>query len=145
MKVFRIRLVVQVLFFCAVVVAARPVVAQTIAQDVIIDSDFPLGEPLEKVIDYFTSAAFPSVIVGNGRGGIYLYRSTTDQLQGPWQRSVIAAHGSAYERARPIKFSEDTYPGLVASIGNQVVVFENPKNRGRGAAVTQPWPAHVTA
>ena len=143
MKFFRIRPVVQVLFFYAVVVAARPAVAQTIAQDVIIDSDFPVGEPLEKVIDYFTSTAFPSVIVGNGRGGIYLYRSTTDQLQGPWQRSVITARGSAYERARPIKFSEDTHPDLVASIGNQVVVFENPKNHGRDSAVTQPWPAHV--
>jgi hypothetical protein len=143
MKFFFIRPVVRVLCFCAVVVAARPVVAQTIAQDVIIDSDFPVGEPLEKVIDYFTSAAFPSVIVGNGRGGIYLYRSTTDQLQGPWQRSVIAPRGSAYERARPLKLSEDTHPGLVASIGNQIVVFENPANHGQDAAVTRPWPAHV--
>jgi hypothetical protein len=137
MKFFRI----QSVLFCIVAVAAIPLEAQTIAQDVIIDSDFPVGEPLEKVIDYFTASAFPSVIVGNLRGGIYLYRSTTDQLQGPWQRSVIAPTGSAYERARSIKFTEDRYPGLVASIGNKIVLYENPQNRGR--AVTKPWPAHV--
>ena len=51
--------------------------------------------------------------------------------------------GSAYERARPIKFNGDAYPGLVASIGNQIVLFENPGNRGNMAAVTRPWPAHV--
>jgi hypothetical protein len=117
--------------------------AQTIAQDVVIDEHVPVGEPLEKAIDYFTSPIFPSVIVGNGRGGLFLYRSTTGQLQGPWQRSTIVAKGSAYERARPIKFAGDGYPDLVASIGNQIVLFENPGNRGNKAAVTRPWPAHV--
>jgi hypothetical protein len=117
--------------------------AQTIAQDVVIDNHVPVGEPLEKAIDYFTSPAFPSVIIGNARGGLYLYRSTTDQLQGPWKRSTIVAQGSAYERARPIKFIGDAYPGLVASIGNQIVLFENPANRGNRAAVTRPWPSHV--
>jgi hypothetical protein len=117
--------------------------AQTIAQDVVIDNRVPVGEPLEKAIDYFTSQAFPSVIVGNGRGGLYLYRSITGQLQGPWRRSVIVERGSAYERARPIKFNGDAYPGLVASIGNQIVLFENPGNRGHTAAITRPWPAHV--
>ena len=29
--------------------------AQTIAQDVVIDEHVPVGEPLEKAIDYFTS------------------------------------------------------------------------------------------
>lgn len=75
--------------------------AQTIAQDVVIDDHVPVGEPLEKAIDYFTSPAFPSVVIGNGRGGLYLYRSTTGQLHGPWKRSTIVARGSAYERARP--------------------------------------------
>jgi hypothetical protein len=116
---------------------------QSITQDVIIDSNLPIGEPLEKALDYFTSPAFPSVIIGNGRGGVYLYRSLTGQLPGPWQRSIIAEQGSAYERSRPIKFPGDTYPGLVASIGNQIVWFENPMNYGNSAAVSRPWPVHV--
>jgi hypothetical protein len=117
--------------------------AQTIAQDVVIDAHVPVGEPLEKAIDYFTSLSFPSVVIGNGRGGLYLYRSTTDQIQGPWKRSIIVAKGSAYERARPIKFAGNAYPDLVASIGNQIVLFDNPGNRGNRAAVTRPWPAHI--
>jgi hypothetical protein len=117
--------------------------AQTIAQDFIIDEHVPVGEPLEKAIDYFTSTTFPSVVIGNGRGGLYLYRSTSGQLQGPWKRSVIVAKGSAYERARAIKFAGDAYPDLVASIGNQIVLFDNPGNRGNKAAVSRPWPAHV--
>jgi len=123
--------------------AAGAACAQSIAQDVIIDSHVPRGEPLEKALDYFTSAAFPSVIVGNGRAGVYLYQSTSGQLQGPWKRSTIAARGSAYERSRPLKFSGDRYPGLVASIGNKIVWFENPLNRGEIAAVSRPWRAHV--
>jgi len=117
--------------------------AQTITQDVVIDAHVPVGEPLEKAIDYFTSPAFPSVVIGNGRGGLYLYRSTTGQLQGPWRRSTIVDKGSAYERARPIKFAGDVYPNLVASIGNQVILFDNPGNRANKAAVTRPWRAHV--
>jgi hypothetical protein len=132
-----------VLMLVLTVGASSGAQAQTIAQDMVIDNHVPVGEPLEKAIDYFTSTAFPSVIIGNGRGGLYLYRSTTDQLQGPWKRSTIVARGSAYERARPIKFPGDAYPGLVASIGNQIVLFENPGNRGNTAAVTRPWPSRV--
>jgi hypothetical protein len=117
--------------------------AQTIAQDVVIDEHVPVGEPLEKAIDYFTSPTFPSVVIGNGRGGLYLYRSITGELQGPWKRSIIVEKGSAYERARPIKFAGDAYPDLVASIGNQIILFDNPENRGNKAAVTRPWPSHV--
>ena len=116
-------------------------VAQTVAQDVVIDNKVPVGEPLEKAIDYFTATDFPSVIIGNGRGGVYLYRSTSNELKGPWVRSTIAAKGSAYERSRPIKFPNDVYPDLVASISNQIVLYENPKNHGRN--VTRPWTAHV--
>jgi hypothetical protein len=117
--------------------------AQTIASDIVIDNHLPVGEPLEKAIDYFTSTTFPSVVIGNGRGGLYLYQSRSGQLQGPWKRSTIVARGSAYERARPLKFPGDTYPNLVASIGNKIVWFENPLNRGKPAAVTRPWPGHV--
>jgi hypothetical protein len=142
-KTLRIHGIFYRLLFCTVAAAAAQAEAQTIAQDVIIDNDFPIGEPLEKSLDYFTSTSFPSVIVGNGRGGIYLYQSVTEQLQGPWKRSVIVARGGAYERARPIKFAENNFPDLVASIGNQIVLFENPKNQGRDTAVTRPWPSHV--
>jgi hypothetical protein len=117
--------------------------AQSIAADVVIDSHLPVGEPLEKAIDYFTSAQFPSVVVGNGRGGLYLYQSSRADLQGPWKRSIIVARGGAYERARSLRFPGDPYPDVVASIGNQIVWFENPMNRGNKAAVTRPWPAHV--
>jgi hypothetical protein len=135
---------IQIAVSCCVVLAfglSAHVAAQTIAEDVVIDNKVPVGEPLEKAIDYFTSKTFPSVIVGNGRGGTYLYRSSSGQLQGPWVRSTIAARGSAYERSRPMKFPEDAYPSLVASIGNKIVLFDNPKNRGKD--VSQPWPAHV--
>jgi hypothetical protein len=116
---------------------------QSIAQDIIIDSHLPTGEPLEKAIDYFTSTSFPSVVIGNGRGGIYLYQSQSGQLQGPWKRSTIVSRGSAYERARPIRFPGDKYPDLVASIGNQIVWFDNPLNHGQPGAVRKPWPSHV--
>jgi hypothetical protein len=128
--------------------ALCPAKGQSIKQDVIIDNNLPVGEPLEKAIDYFTAPTFPSVIVGNGRGGVYLYRSTSGELQGPWLRSVIAEQGSAYERARPIRFPGDAYPNLVASISNKIVWYENPlnhsaKNQDNNAAVTHPWPMHV--
>ena len=60
--------------------------AQSIAKDVVIDKHLPTGEPLEKAIDYFTSTTFPSVVVGNGRGGLYLYQSASGELEGPWKR-----------------------------------------------------------
>jgi hypothetical protein len=123
--------------------AARAAWAQTIAADVVIDSHVPLGEPLEKAIDYFTSPLFPSVVVGNGRGGMYLYQSADDRLQGPWRRSVLVERGGAYERARSVRFPGDSYPDVVASIGNKIVWFENPMNRGNQARITQPWPGHV--
>jgi len=130
--------------FCWLIAAAgAPARAQSIATDVVIDRHVPLGESLEKAIDYFTSRNFPSVVVGNGRGGLYLYQSKSGQLQGPWLRSVIVARGGAYERARPLRFPGDAYPNVVASIGNRIVWFENPLNRGNRAALTRPWRAHV--
>ncbi len=131
---------VLALSLCACVV--YPAGAQSIVKDVVIDKHPPYGEPLEKVIDYFTSATFPSVIIGIGRrGGLHLYRSTTDTVEGPWSRSQIIATGNAYERARAIRFPADTYPGVIASIDNKIIWFENPLNRG--ADVAQPWPRHV--
>jgi hypothetical protein len=128
---------------CASLAAVGVAQAQSIAKDVVIDRHFPVGEPLEKVIDYFTSTQLPGVVVGDGRGGLYLYRSTTGQLQGPWRRSVIVERGGAYERARSLRFPRDSFPNVVASIGNKIVLFANPMNYGNKAAVTRRWPSHV--
>lgn len=124
---------------------ALPAGAQTITREVVIDRHFGTGEPLEKVVDYFTSRSLPSVIVGNGRGGLFLYRSTTGTLEGPWKRSVIHPNWSAYERARAIHFSGHAWPDVVASIGNRIAWFENPMNGPdpTPAAVSRPWTAHI--
>jgi len=136
---FRVASLLSTLVFCC---ATSGVNAQSIAQDVIIDSDFPTGEPLEKAIDYFDGGPIPSVIVGNGRGGLYLYRSSTGTLDGPWKRSIINANGSAYERARPLRFKGEAYPGLIASLSNQIVWLQNPRNRPDGD-IADPWPLRV--
>jgi hypothetical protein len=131
------------LVLLALSICPRQASAQSITQDVVIDESFPVGEPLEKVVDYFTSLAFPSVAIGNGRGGLYLYRSTSGKLAGPWQRSIIAKGGAAFEQARAITFQGESHPGIVASIGNQIVWFENPWNSGSAASVTSLWRGHV--
>jgi hypothetical protein len=141
MSVIRIFFLVWVIVLSVSVIGAAR--AQTIAHDVVIDDHLPVGEPLEKAIDYFTSTQFPSVVIGNGRGGLYLYQSNSGELRGPWTRSVIVARGGAYERARPLHFPGDPYPDVVASIGNKIVWFDNPLNHGNKAAVTRPWRAHV--
>lgn len=128
----------SLLLACTGVCATSGVSAQSIAQDVIIDEHFPTGEPLEKAIDYFDGGPLPSVVVGNGRGGVYLYRSTTETFKGPWKRSIINAGGSAYERARPLRFKGERYPGLIASLSNQIVWLQNPKNRAGGGDVSTP-------
>ncbi len=141
LKVIRIgSFICSILFLVTAVSVAQ---AQSIATDVVIDRKPPNGETLEKAIDYYTSKDFPSVVVGNGRAGLYLYRSKTGQLRGPWQRSTIAATGGAYERARSLRFGAEAYPNVVASIGNRIVWFENPMNHGNRAAVARPWRAHV--
>jgi hypothetical protein len=122
----------------------RHAAAQSITQDVDIDGTFPpMGEPLEKVVDYFTSTTLPSVAVGNGRGGMYLYRSISGKVVGPWERSIIAGGGGAFEQARAVTFPGESHPGIIASIGNRIVWFENPWNGGSAASVTGPWKVHV--
>jgi hypothetical protein len=117
--------------------------AQSITQDVVIDKGLPVGEPLEKVVDYFTSTTIPSVAIGNGRGGMFLYRSTSGKLAGSWRWTTIASGGAAFEQARAITFPGESHPGIVASIGNRIVWFENPWNGGSAASVTRPWNVHV--
>jgi hypothetical protein len=128
--------------FCAAHVARRAQEPR-IVEDIVIDRNFGTGEPLEKVLDYFASRSLPSVVVGNGRGGLYLYRSASRQLRGPWIRSAIHPKWSAYERARSIRFPGHAWPDVVASVGNRIVWFENPMNRGEPGAVARPWPAHI--
>lgn len=128
-----------VLLACVCVGSTAAVSAASIAEDVVIDESFPTGEPLEKAIDYFDGGAIPSVVIGNGRGGVYLYRSSTGTLKGPWKRSIINVNGSAYERARPWRFDGEKYPGLIASLSNQIVWLQNPKNRPGGGDIAAPW------
>jgi len=45
--------------------------------------------------------------------------------------------------ARAVRFPGDRYPGIIASIGNRIIWFENPRNRGDATGVTRPWPRHV--
>jgi len=127
------------IFVCFCICATSAASAQSIVQDVVIDNQFPTGEPLEKAIDYFTGKDFPSVVVGNARGGVYLYRSIGGTLKGPWKRSIINAGGSAYERARSVHFKGERYPDLIASLSNQIVWLQNPLNRAEGRDPTIPW------
>jgi len=142
-KPVSVALVAVALLACG---ALRNVSAQTITTaittDIVIDPSPGTGEPLEKVVDYFTSKSFPSVVVGNGRGGLFLYRSVSG-LKGPWKRTVISPKWSAYERARALRFPGHAYPDVVASIGNRIVWFENPMNGPDPAAVTRPWMPHI--
>jgi hypothetical protein len=143
-RVARLRYVLAVVVLLALgVCLPRGSGAQSIMRDVTIDAKLPVGEPLEKVVDYFTSTTLPSVIVGNGRGGLFLYRSTSGKLEGPWKWSAITKRGAAFEQARPITFRGETHPGVIASIGNRIVWFENPWNGGAAASVTAPWKEHV--
>jgi hypothetical protein len=92
------------------------------------------GDNLEKVIDYFTSTTIPSVVLGQGTspggpGGLYLY-STTDPINGPWTKTTIAPAGNFYERAKAFKYPGDTYPGVVASVNQQLIWYANPHNQG---------------
>src|ERR1700753_2898220 len=98
---------------------------------------------LEIAVGYFTSTAFPSVIVGfatdeGGTGGLYLYTRTTDTLAGPWKRSAISAGGYYYEHAQPFLYPGDTYPGVVASHDGEVTWYTNPANQGHDPT-TYPW------
>ena len=98
---------------------------------------------LEIAAGYFTSTTFPSVIVGfatdeGGKGGLYLYTSTTNTLSGPWKRSAISPSGYYYEHAQPFLYPGDTYPGVVASHDGEVTWYTNPANQGHDPT-TYPW------
>jgi hypothetical protein len=88
------------------------------------------GSSLEKVVDYFTSTANPSVVIANGNGveGVFLYVND-GSLTGTWTRHRIG-YGKCYEHAASVKYPGDKYPGIIASCDNRLVWFENPANSG---------------
>ena len=106
------------------------------------------GDVLEKTVDYFTDPAHtnPSVIVGygtypSGSGGLWLY--TNDGLAtGQWTSTPILSSGNCYERSRALTFPGQTYPNLVASCNDKIVLFLNPGNTG-GNPVADAWPQQV--
>ena len=110
-------------------------------QDNVVDAN-PVAAPLEKTIGYYTSTSLPSVAVGSGGIGMYLYISSGD-LSGPWSQSVIDPNGDFYERARPFQNPDDAFPNIVASRSGQLVLYQNPLNSGGDP--TQPWPMFVIA
>jgi hypothetical protein len=138
------------------VVLASSAYGQSITQDMTIVSAAQagqLGDPLEKVVDYFTSTTVPGLVVGfhpdNGTpGGLYLYTSTSGSIAGPWQQTALASSGDAYEGAVAFTYPGDTYPGVIASIqpagssNLQIIWYENPKNLGLDPT-TLPWGVQV--
>ena len=95
-------------------------------------------------MDYFTDASRtnPSVIVGfgqhpSGSGGIYLY-TNNGSITGAWTGHTILASGNCYERTRPITFPGNTFPNVVASCKDQIILFNNTGNTG-GNPVTDTW------
>jgi hypothetical protein len=99
------------------------------------------GSSLEKVVDYFTSTANPSVVIANGNGaeGVFLYVHD-GSLTGPWTRHRIG-YGKCYEHAASFKYPGDQYPGIIASCDNGLVWFENPLNSGGDPSSL--WPTNV--
>jgi hypothetical protein len=106
------------------------------------------GDVLEKTVDYFTDPAHtnPSVIVGygtypSGSGGLWLY-TNDGSATGQWTSTSILSSGNCYERSRAITFPGQTYPNLVASCNDKVILFLNPGNAG-GNPVADAWPQQV--
>jgi hypothetical protein len=106
----------------------------------------PAGKPvetLEKTVGFFTSTTLPSVVVGlnGGKGGIYLYTSSSGDLSGPWVRTAIDPVGGFYEGLATVLYPGDAYPGIIASRSRQVVSYYNPMNWGGDP--NQPWERRI--
>ncbi len=93
------------------------------------------GTSYEKTIGYFTSTSYPSYFLGS-QAGAYLY----DPVKG--LKFTIDPGNEYYERAKPFLFPGDTYPGIIASRGGQLVWLQNPANWDGGDAA-QPWGSYV--
>jgi hypothetical protein len=97
--------------------------------------NFARGDTLEKTIDYFTDAtrSNPSIMVGHsnypsGSGGMFLY-TNDGSISGTWTAHQIAI-GLCYERSRSVTFPGDSFPSLVASCDDQIILLNNPANTG---------------
>ena len=106
------------------------------------------GDVLKKTVDYFTDPAHtnPSVIVGygtypSGSGGLWLY-TNDGSATGNWTSTPILSSGNCYERSRAITFSGQTYPNLVASCDDKIILFLNPGNSG-GNPVGGVWSQQI--
>jgi hypothetical protein len=119
--------------------AAIPSHAQTFSfSKTVIDADpYATGSGLnyDKLVDHFTAKDHLSYFLGTGKGA-YLY----DPASG--QKITISSSGSHYERAKAFLYSEDTFPGIVASVDNTLVWYRNPANTKRMSAGA-PWEKYV--
>ncbi len=82
---------------CSVACASLTVQAQTIAQDIVIDAQrFPWASRSKRPSTISRQPLFPASSSVNGRGGLFLYRSTSGQLQGAVEALDHCCKGSAY-------------------------------------------------
>jgi hypothetical protein len=58
------------------------------------------------------------------------------------QRDEPSCEGYHYERAKAFLYPGDTYPGIIASVDNTLVWYQNPANSNGGAA-TKPWSKYI--
>jgi hypothetical protein len=93
------------------------------------------GMSLEKAIDYFTSTSYPSFFLGSQHGA-FIYDAEKRS------RISIASEGYHYEKAKPFLYPGDKYPGIIASVDNTLVWYQNPANWNGGDA-TKPWPKYA--
>jgi hypothetical protein len=93
------------------------------------------GMSLEKAIGYFASTSYPSFFLGSGHGAV-IY----DPQKGA--KITIAREGYHYEKAKPFLYPGDTYPGIIASVDNTLVWYQNPANWNGGDA-SKPWPKYI--
>jgi hypothetical protein len=77
----------------------------------------------------------------SGSGGLWLY-TNDGSATGQWTGTPILSSGNCYERSRAITFAEQTYPNLVASCNDKIVLFLNPGNAG-GNPVADAWPQQI--
>ena len=113
------------------VTVSSPGQSQTFAVAASVIDPQPGGIAYEKAIDYFTATNYPSYFLGTDVGA-FLY-DTVKHL-----KITVSYTGKHYVRAKPFHFPGDAYPGLIASVDNTLVWYQNPANANGGDA-TRPW------
>lgn len=89
---------------------------------------------LEKAIGHFTSPDYPSYYLGTSSAG-YIY-DTKKKIT-----ITVDRDGNHYERARAFTYPGDAYAGVIASVDDRTVWYQNPANRGGDPA--QAWSKQV--